>query len=142
MQLSDLEQHLNKQTLNLERLLFLIDQEKHALISRDADKLLSLAADKSKMLEAIKEVDAQLAQHPNKDDFSREPLAALVADAKALMTECQTKNQENGKLIELCNASINRLAQALQMSRNSSSLTYDGKGKTSTISTLGNDLKA
>ncbi|WP_417762019.1 flagella synthesis protein FlgN [Shewanella sp.] len=142
MQLSDLEQHLNKQTLNLERLLFLIDQEKHALISRDADKLMSLAADKNTMLDAIKEVDTQLAKHPNKDDFSREPLATLVADAKSLMNECQTKNQENGKLIELCNASINRLAQALQMSRNSSSLTYDGKGKTSTIPTLGNDLKA
>ena len=142
MQLSNLEQLLNKQTLSLERLLFLIDQEKQALIQRDADKLLSLATEKTTMLDAIKEIDTQLAKHPNKADFSTEPLASLVNDAKSLMNDCQTRNQENGKLIELCSASINRLAQALQMSRNSNSLTYDGKGKTSTIATLGNDLKA
>ncbi|KFZ36925.1 hypothetical protein HR45_14085 [Shewanella mangrovi] len=138
----DLEQLLNKQTLNLERLLFLIDQEKQALISRDAEKLLSLAGDKSTLLDNVKEIDTQLANHPEKDDFAKEPIATMVNDAKVLMSECQVKNQENGKLIELCNASINRLAQALQMSRNASSLTYDGKGKTSTIATLGNDLKA
>ncbi|WP_228729871.1 flagella synthesis protein FlgN [Shewanella avicenniae] len=142
MQLTDLEQLLNKQTLNLERLLFLIDQERQALINRDADKLLSLASDKSSLLDSVKSLDGELAKHPDKSDFSKEPIASKVNDAKALMAECQVKNQENGKLIELCSASINRLAQALQMSRNANSLTYDGKGKTSTIATLGNDLKA
>ncbi|QSX35518.1 flagellar protein FlgN [Shewanella avicenniae] len=140
--MTDLEQLLNKQTLNLERLLFLIDQERQALINRDADKLLSLASDKSSLLDSVKSLDGELAKHPDKSDFSKEPIASKVNDAKALMAECQVKNQENGKLIELCSASINRLAQALQMSRNANSLTYDGKGKTSTIATLGNDLKA
>ena len=55
---------------------------------------------------------------------------------------CQQLNNENASLIELNIASLNRFAQALQVSRNASSLTYDDKGKTSTISSLGNDLKA
>ncbi|HAY96065.1 MAG TPA: flagellar protein FlgN, partial [Shewanella sp.] len=51
-------------------------------------------------------------------------------------------NEQNASLIEMNLASLNRFAQALQASRNASSLTYNDKGKTSTISSLGNDLKA
>jgi len=120
-----------------------IAQEKSALIEQSADLLLSLATAKAKLLNDLKANDASLSTHPEKSLLVSDPrLAARVDSAKSLLAECQQLNTENSSLIELNIASINRLSQALQVSRNASSLTYNGKGKTSTISTLGNNLKA
>jgi flagella synthesis protein FlgN len=141
-QAQDLESMLKQQTATLGRLLSLIDAETKALVERDADTLLQLATEKQRVLELVAKVDKSLAEHPQKMQLTQEPLATQVYKAKSLLAECQQKNQANGKLIELCAASVNRLAQALQTSRNVNSLTYDGKGKTSTIATLGNDLEA
>ena len=69
-------------------------------------------------------------------------LVEKVSAAKAILADCKNINQQNASLIELNLATLNRFSQALQASRNSSSLTYNDKGKTSTISTLGNDFKA
>lgn len=141
-QVHDLEITLQRQAATLGRLLSLIEAETKALIERDADGLLQLATDKQQTLEQVAKLDKALAEHPLKEQLKQTPLSQQVSQIKALLAECQQKNQANGKLIELCSASTNRLAQALQMSRNAHSLTYDGKGKTSTISTLGNDLEA
>ncbi|MGI2853451.1 flagella synthesis protein FlgN [Shewanella algae] len=131
-----------QQTTQLERLLDLIGQEKNALLDRNADHLMQLAQDKSALLNQVKAIDEALSSHPEQVKLSQPPLAERVVEARELLAACQLRNQENAGLIELSMASINRLAQALQVSRNASSLTYDGKGKTSTIATLGNDLKA
>ncbi|MCL1073965.1 flagella synthesis protein FlgN [Shewanella dokdonensis] len=141
-QAQDLESMLKQQTTTLGRLLSLIDAETKALVERDADTLLQLAAEKQQVLEHVAKIDKSLAEHPHKQQLTQAPLSKQVADAKSLLAVCQQKNLANGKLIELCAASVNRLAQALQMSRNANSLTYDDKGKTSTISSLGNDLEA
>ncbi|ABV37696.1 FlgN family protein [Shewanella sediminis HAW-EB3] len=127
----------------LEELKVTITQEKSALIEQSADLLLSLATAKAKLLDDLKANDVNLSTHPEKSLLiSDSVLSAKVNSAKELLAECQQLNIENTSLIELNIASINRLSQALQVSRNASSLTYNGKGKTSTISTLGNNLKA
>jgi len=127
----------------LEELKVTITQEKSALIEQSADLLLSLATAKAKLLDDLKANDVNLSTHPEKSLLiSDSALSAKVNSAKKLLAECQQLNIENTSLIELNIASINRLSQALQISRNASSLTYNGKGKTSTISTLGNNLKA
>jgi len=127
----------------LEELKVTITQEKSALIEQSADLLLSLATAKAKLLDDLKANDVNLSTHPEKSLLiSDSALSAKVNSAKKLLAECQQLNIENTSLIELNIASINRLSQALQVSRNASSLTYNGKGKTSTISTLGNNLKA
>ncbi|WP_299791408.1 flagella synthesis protein FlgN [uncultured Shewanella sp.] len=127
----------------LEELKVTITQEKSALVEQNADLLLSLATAKAKLLDDIKANDVTLSTHPEKSLLVSEPdLAARVDSAKGLLAECQQLNIENTSLIELNIASINRFSQALQASRNASSLTYNDKGKTSTISTLGNNLKA
>ncbi|MFV7784370.1 MULTISPECIES: flagella synthesis protein FlgN [Shewanella] len=120
-----------------------IESEKAALIAQDADQLLRLANEKAELLNEIKLGDIELAAHPELGRLTQEPaLIALVDDAKQALAECKQLNEQNAALIEHSMASVNRFSQALQASRNANSLTYDGKGKTSTISTLGNNLKA
>lgn len=132
----------NQHTL-LNDLKRLIEAEKVALIAQSADELLTLATDKAKLLDEIKAVDVRLSEHPDSNKLSSDPkLQKLVEITKQVLAQCKTLNAQNATLIEHSMASINRFSQALQASRNASSLTYDGKGKTSTISTLGNNLKA
>lgn len=134
---------LDQQHTVLIRLKDIIFQEKSALVNQNADLLLALASEKSHCLATLKNNDQTLANHPDKPQLSSVPaLKEKIEVAKQILAECQALNSENASLIELNIASLNRFAQALQMSRNASSLTYTDKGKTSTIATLGNDLKA
>ncbi|GIU35024.1 flagellar protein FlgN [Shewanella colwelliana] len=120
-----------------------IEAEKAALIEQDADRLLGLASNKAKLLNEIKLNDESLSAHPDNAELkTNADIVKQVENATNLLEECKTLNALNGKLIEHSMASLNRFSQALQASRNASSLTYDQKGKTSTISTLGNNLKA
>ncbi|MGL4712506.1 MAG: flagella synthesis protein FlgN [Shewanella sp.] len=121
----------------------IILKEKGALIDQNADLLLSLANEKSQCLQELKTNDEMLASHRDKSLLTQQvALMDKMAVIEDALTECKELNQQNASLIEMNLASLNRFAQALQASRNASSLTYNDKGKTSTISTLGNNLKA
>ena len=137
---SDIAGLLDSQHHTLLSLRDIISNEKQALSQQQAESLLSLAEKKQQLLMHIQRHDELLAAHPEQARLSTD-LASKVAEIKQALAECQQANEANAKLIEMNLASINRLATALQVSRNASSLTYDGKGKTSTISTLGNNLK-
>ncbi|NRB25158.1 flagellar export chaperone FlgN [Shewanella sp.] len=127
----------------LNKLKIIITDENAALSNQDADLLLSLASAKAGLLDELKSKDEALSLHDDKallrDDVN---LSARVASIKMLLDECKQLNSANFSLIELNIASMNRFSQALQVSRNASSLTYNDKGKTSTISSLGNDIQA
>ncbi|ABM24244.1 flagellar protein FlgN [Shewanella profunda] len=121
----------------------IILKEKGALVDQNADLLLSLANEKSQCLKQLKATDELLANHNDKSQLTQQPdLNDKMAEVKRALTECKELNEQNASLIEMNLASLNRFAQALQASRNATSLTYNDKGKTSTISSLGNDLKA
>ncbi|AVI67130.1 MULTISPECIES: flagellar protein FlgN [Shewanella] len=121
----------------------IILKEKGALVDQNADLLLSLANEKSQCLKELKNNDDILAKHSDKSLLTQQvELVHKMAEIKDALTECKELNEQNASLIEMNLASLNRFAQALQASRNASSLTYNDKGKTSTISSLGNDLKA
>ncbi|GCF91095.1 flagellar protein FlgN [Shewanella sp. NKUCC05_KAH] len=121
----------------------IILKEKGALVDQNADLLLSLANEKSQCLKELKTNDDILAKHSDKSLLTQQvELVHKMAEIKDALTECKELNEQNASLIEMNLASLNRFAQALQASRNASSLTYNDKGKTSTISSLGNDLKA
>ncbi|MGL6122457.1 MAG: flagella synthesis protein FlgN [Shewanella sp.] len=121
----------------------IILKEKGALIDQNADLLLSLANEKSQCLQELKTNDDMLSSHIDKSLLTQQvALVDKMAVIEDALTECKELNQQNASLIEMNLASLNRFAQALQASRNASSLTYNDKGKTSTISTLGNNLKA
>jgi len=98
---------------------------------------------KSKCLQALKANDDFLANHSDKSLLTEQAeLSAKMAVVKEALIECKDLNAQNASLIEMNLASLNRFAQALQASRNATTLTYNDKGKTSTFSSLGNDLKA
>ena len=142
-QRKELHQLLDSQNQTLTQLKSLIVEEKVALSKQDADKLLALSKDKTQCLFNMKATDEKLASHPQQNLLTTDTeLAQQVSRAKAILAECKDINSQNASLIELNIASLNRFAQALQASRNASSLTYNDKGKTSTISTLGNDFSA
>jgi flagella synthesis protein FlgN len=121
----------------------LISEESQALRDRDADRLMALAKDKLQCLNDLQANDEILASRPDNQLLNSEPdLIKKVNQTKSLLKECQDVNSQNASLIELNIASLNRFSQALQASRNASSLTYNDKGKTSTISSLGEGYKA
>ncbi|MGL4835115.1 MAG: flagella synthesis protein FlgN [Shewanella sp.] len=141
--MTDIAKVLDAQHALLAALKQIIAEEKAALMSQNADLLLSLAAQKSQSLAELKANDDAIARHPDKLLLTQE--AALADNMKAVqeaLAQCQALNEQNASLIEMNLASLNRLAQALQTSRNATSLTYNDKGRTSTISTLGNNIKA
>ncbi|AZG72638.1 flagellar protein FlgN [Shewanella livingstonensis] len=134
---------LDAQNQTLAQLRQFVSEEKAALTKQDADKLLALSKDKTQCLFNMKTTDEKLAKHPLHGLLTTDAeLIKKVAQAKSILAECKDINSQNSSLIELNIASLNRFAQALQASRNASSLTYNDKGKTSTISTLGNDFSA
>ncbi|MGL5409999.1 MAG: flagella synthesis protein FlgN, partial [Shewanella sp.] len=138
--MTDIAKLLDSQHALLAALKQIIAEEKAALMSQNADLLLSLAAQKSQSLAELKANDDAIARHPDKLLLTQE--AALADNMKAVqeaLAQCQALNEQNASLIEMNLASLNRLAQALQTSRNATSLTYNDKGRTSTISTLGNN---
>ncbi|MFT5236185.1 MAG: flagella synthesis protein FlgN [Shewanella sp.] len=141
--MSQLSVIIEKQHQLLKELKAIISEEKSALVNQDADLLLSLASSKAKLLDVLKSNDDNLSAQADIASLASVPhLVEQVKVAKEQLAECQQLNIENASLIELNIASVNRFAQALQVSRNASSLTYNDKGKTSTISSLGNNLKA
>ncbi|MCF1426737.1 MAG: flagellar protein FlgN [Shewanella sp.] len=137
---TDISALLDSQRQTLTKLHEVISDEKQALSQQQAESLLALAQQKQSLLQQLQQFDTQLSSHPEKARLTTD-LASAVADIKDALAHCQLANEANARLIEMNLASINRLASALQASRNASSLTYDGKGKTSTIPTLGNNLK-
>jgi len=142
-QRDQLRELLTTQHQTLTQLKQLIADEKAALLAQDADTLLTLTKDKIQCLANMKATDEKLAQHPQCTLLTTDPELVLeVAQAQAILAECKDINNQNASLIDLNLASLNRFSQALQASRNASSLTYNGKGKTSTIATLGNDFTA
>ncbi|PKH33222.1 flagellar protein FlgN [Shewanella sp. ALD9] len=142
-QRKELHQLLDSQNQTLTQLKSLIVEEKAALSKQDADKLLALSKDKTQCLFNMKATDEKLASHSQHNLLTTDTeLVQQVSRAKTILAECKDINSQNASLIELNIASLNRFAQALQASRNASSLTYNDKGKTSTISTLGNDFSA
>lgn len=141
--MTDITTLVDAQYAHLATLKQIILKEKVALADQNADLLLSLASEKSLCLTQLQANDALLAAHSDKSQLLDSPeLAHKMAATKAELAQCKDLNTQNASLIEMNLASLNRFAQALQVSRNAASLTYNDKGKTSTISTLGNDLKA
>ncbi|QDZ90326.1 flagellar protein FlgN [Shewanella decolorationis] len=141
--MTEIAKLVDQQHAHLAVLKQIILKEKGALVDQNADLLLSLAEQKSKCLQELKANDDLLANHSDKSLLTEQiELSHKLAAAKEALAECKELNAQNASLIEMNLASLNRFAQALQASRNATTLTYNDKGKTSTFSSLGNDLKA
>ena len=141
--MTEIAKLVDQQHAHLAVLKQIILKEKGALVDQNADLLLSLAEQKSTCLQELKANDDLLANHSDKSLLtSQVELSHKMAAVKEALAECKDLNAQNASLIEMNLASLNRFAQALQASRNETTLTYNDKGRTSTLSSLGNDLKA
>lgn len=141
--MTEIAKLVDQQHAHLAVLKQIILKEKGALVDQNADLLLSLAEQKSTCLQELKANDDLLANHSDKALLtSQVELSHKMAVVKEALAECKDLNAQNASLIEMNLASLNRFAQALQASRNATTLTYNDKGRTSTLSSLGNDLKA
>ncbi|MFV0595728.1 flagella synthesis protein FlgN [Shewanella sp.] len=141
--MTEIAKLVDQQHAHLAALKQIILKEKGALVDQNADLLLSLADQKSKCLRELKANDDLLANHSDKSLLTEQvELSHKMAAVKEALAECKDLNAQNASLIEMNLASLNRFAQALQVSRNATTLTYNDKGRTSTLSSLGNDLKA
>lgn len=134
---------LDEQYQNVCTLKNIIKDENHALIHSHSDLLLTLSEKKINILNEINRLNNIM----NNNDINtlartHTELTKKINQIKILMQECHDLNNANATLIEFNLARLNRFAQALQQCRNAHSLTYDEKGNTSTISTLGNNIKA
>ncbi|WP_298768814.1 flagellar export chaperone FlgN [uncultured Shewanella sp.] len=137
-----LDSLLDLQQDRLLQLQAILVQEKIAILDKEASILLRLCNEKATLLAQIETDDHNIAHHPKKHLLPEQPnFSHKLKHAKALLALCQQLNTENAHLVAFNQASLNRLSQALQVSRNASSLTYNDKGKTSTLSSLGNNIK-
>jgi len=141
--MTNLSHLLSSQSTVLAELKAVITQERQALEAQDPDTLILLTRTKASLLDSLKNNDEIIAAHPELHTLASDPdLSQQVQQAKTLLAECQQLNAENESLIERSLASLNRFSHALQISRNANSLTYDGKGRTSSIASLGSNVKA
>lgn len=134
---------IGAQQERLTALLHLLEQETEALLERDADKIESLLKQKLELLDQIAGGDKALESHPQ--------VAGLKADAEAMagvsrcrdiLAQCQVKNQHNSQLADQSLASLGRLQQLLNATRNPNALTYNQEGTTTTGGRLGKVIKA
>jgi len=124
-----LTEFLNTQYNCIEQLQNILDIEKQALVDRDHEKIEALAHQKESFLVKLNEIDQLIAEH-----LAEQPLPEQLHPLKQKITEtaqqCQTKNQENGRAIDLSINSLNRLQRSIIQKRSGNSMTYNAKGKT------------
>lgn len=132
---------VSSQQQTLLQLHTILTQEKHAIRDKHADVLLTLCAEKSAILSHLQNQDDTIAHHPSKHLLlTKISLIELMEQSQQCLEQCKQLNAENASIVAFNQASLNRFSQALQVSRNASSLTYNDKGKISTLSSLGNNI--
>ncbi len=123
---------LAKQVENLSQLATLLEQELHLISSRDAEALMTLLKEKEQTLEKIQQLDEtvnkQYADLVATGSVSDE-IEDLIADAKALLEQCQYRTQVNQKAVEQGQLRLTHLRNLMLEIRAKESFTYDKSGK-------------
>lgn len=141
--MTDIGLLIEQQLIILQQLELVISKESSALEYQKPDLLMAIAKEKATLLTSLNDNDNIISKHPQQGRLVVEDeLAIKVEQAKQQLRHCQQLNRSNASLMEMQHASVNRLAQAMQACRNSHSMTYDDKGQTSTIASLGSNIKA
>ncbi|MCW8091821.1 flagella synthesis protein FlgN [Alteromonas sp. ASW11-130] len=127
-----LQSLLTQQVDNLNQLAVLLEQELHLISSRDAEALMTLLKEKEQTLEEIQQLD-QTVNKLYSDLVATGSIPAeienLIADAKALLEQCQYRTQVNQKAVEQGQLRLTHLRNLMLEVRAKESLTYDKSGK-------------
>lgn len=128
-QQANLTSVLNDQVEKLTALSGLLERELHLISSRDAEALMALLDDKTKLLEEIQTLDATAeSMFANGQSYSKED-DALTEKAKILLDDCKYRTQVNQKAVEQGQLRLSHLRNLMMEVRAKESLTYDKKGK-------------
>ncbi|WP_028116665.1 flagellar export chaperone FlgN [Ferrimonas senticii] len=138
-----LENLLTQQLGRLTQLLELLVQETDALLNRDVMAIEQLLKRKMTLLDEIKLADIGIGRHADLAQLTDHPQqAALLAQCRGKLAECQQHNQHNQKQAEIVAASMARLQQLLQSTSHHNALTYTDVGGTHVGRRLGNLITA
>lgn len=130
MNIEQLEQQLNLQHHESQQLLSLLEQENDALIARDIDKILDLAANKQQLMQSLTEADQRIQQLISPNNELPPQFIELKESIINNIAQSHQQNEINGKAIAMSIGSIDRLQQSLIQKRAGNSMTYNAKGKT------------
>lgn len=97
---------------NLTALTQLLDDELASLVSRKGENLKELAKKKIDLLNAIQKLDKETSSF-NADVFLTESIKEAMESVKALLKQCQSKNDVNAKAAHQANLSVKELKSIL-----------------------------
>ncbi|TKB58209.1 flagellar protein FlgN [Ferrimonas aestuarii] len=134
---------IHAQQQRLEGIKTLLVKERQALLERDSVNIESLLREKLRLIDELKQVDGEIAEHPDLAQLKQLPeFLQLVEHCKSTLAQCQRDNVENHRLADQTLASMGRLQQILHRTKSLNSMTYTQDGGTTAGARLGRTIKA
>ncbi|MDV7104079.1 flagellar export chaperone FlgN [Vibrio sp. TH_r3] len=134
---------VNYQLENAQTLSTLLEKEKVAITSRMSSDIEALAKEKLQLISQLQQTDQRIATHTDIQLLtSDEQIKANVELIRSIIHDCQQANEVNGEALQRAQLSYNKLNNLMQQSRGKIGMTYTAGGQTSTVSTLGTNIKA
>ncbi|WP_375750994.1 flagella synthesis protein FlgN [Vibrio sp. HN007] len=121
----------------------LLEVEKVAITKRVSADIESTAKEKLTLITQLQQTDQRIASHQDASSLMEdEDLKGKVEQIRSLMKECKVANEVNGEALQRAQLSYNKLNNLMQQSRGKFGMTYTAGGQTSSVSTLGTNIKA
>lgn len=120
-----------------------LEQEKHAITSRQSKDIEQLANKKVTLIEQLQVTDDRIRRHPDVESLTSDPeLSPLVEKIRTLISQCQQANEVNGQALQRAQLSYNKLNNLMKQSQGKLGMTYTAEGQTKNVTTLGTNIKA
>ncbi|MDG3088805.1 flagellar export chaperone FlgN [Vibrio hannami] len=121
----------------------LLEVEKVAITKRVSTDIEQAAKDKLTLITQLQQTDQRIATHPDANTLNEDDkLKDLVEQIRSLMQECKLANEVNGEALQRAQLSYNKLNNLMQQTHGKFGMTYTAGGQTSSVSTLGTNIKA
>lgn len=134
---------INYQLENAHSLSSILEKEKIAITSRHASDIEELAKEKLQLITQLRQTDERIGSHTDVKQLTNdESLKEKVDRIRSIIHDCQQANEVNGEALQRAQLSYNKLNNLMQQSRGKIGMTYTSGGQTSTVSTLGTNIKA
>lgn len=120
-----------------------LEQEKHAITSRQSKNIEQIATKKVILIEQLQVTDDRIRRHPDVESLTSDPeLSPLVEQIRELISQCQQANEVNGQALQRAQLSYNKLNNLMKQSQGKLGMTYTAEGQTKNVTTLGTNIKA
>jgi len=120
-----------------------LEQEMHAITSRQSKDIEQIANKKVTLIEQLQVTDDRIRRHPDVDSLTTDPeLSPLVEQIRTLISQCQQANEVNGQALQRAQLSYNKLNNLMKQSQGKLGMTYTAEGQTKNVTTLGTNIKA